>query len=62
MFDDKNSWSVPSATGDVGDSTFFIETAIPVTGVAGTSAVGTEEAKINPGWSEGAWNVGTWSN
>jgi hypothetical protein len=51
-----------SGTGDVGDSTFFIETAIDVTGVTGTFAIGTEEAQVNPGFGEGAWNEGTWGN
>lgn len=51
-----------SGTGDVGDSTFFIETAIPVTGLTGTTTIGNEEAKVNPGWGEGAWNDGTWGN
>ena len=51
-----------SGTGDVGDSTFFIETAINVTGVTGTFAIGTEEAQVNPGFGEGAWNEGTWGN
>ena len=51
-----------SATGDIGNSTFFIETAIPVTGLTGTTTIGNEEAKVNPGWGEGAWNDGTWGN
>ena len=49
-------------TGAIGTSTFFIETAIPVTGVAGTTAVGDETARVNPGFGEGAWNDDTWGN
>jgi hypothetical protein len=49
-----------SATGAIGTSTFFIETAIDVTGLTGTSGAGSVEAKVNPGFGEGAWNDGTW--
>ena len=47
-------------TGTIGTSTFFIETAIDVTGLTGTSGAGSVEAKVNPGFGEGAWNDGTW--
>jgi len=49
-----------SATGAIGTSTFFIETAIDVTGLTGTSGAGSVEAQVNPGFGEGAWSEGTW--
>ena len=49
-------------TGGVGTSSFFAETALNVNGVVGTSAVGDENARINPGFGQGAWNDDTWGN
>ena len=42
--------------------TLGLNNTVNITGVQATGGVGSEEAKINPGWGEGAWNDGTWGN
>ena len=49
-----------AGTGGIGNVS--LDTVIEQDGIAGTGATGNEEASINAGWNEGAWNEQTWSN
>ena len=49
-------------SGTFAIGTLGLNNSITVTGVSATGGVGAEEAKVNPGWGEGAWNDGTWGN
>ena len=42
--------------------TLGLDNIVNATGVQATGNIGTEQAQVNPGWSEGAWNDGTWGN
>jgi len=42
--------------------TLGLDNIINVTGVQANGSVGAEEAQVNPGFGEGAWNDGTWGN
>ena len=40
--------------------TLGLDNIVNATGVQATGNIGTEQAQVNPGWSEGAWSEGTW--
>ena len=42
--------------------TLGLDNIVNATGVQATGGVGPEEAQVNPGFGEGAWNDGTWGN
>ena len=42
--------------------TLGLDNIVNATGVQATGGVGAEEAQVNPGFGEGAWNDGTWGN
>ena len=50
-----------AGTGAVGNVS--LDTVVEIlSGVSGLGRVGNEEASVNAGWNEGAWNEQTWSN
>jgi hypothetical protein len=49
-----------AGTGAINNIT--LNTDVNTTGVQATGGVGSEQATVNFGWSEGAWNDGTWGN
>ena len=58
----ENELTETGVAGTTAINNVTLNTNVEITGVSATGGVGVEEAKINPGWGEGAWNDGTWGN
>ena len=58
---DTSAMTGQAGTGAVGNVS--LDTVVEIlSGVSGLGRVGNEEASVNAGWNEGAWNEQTWSN
>lgn len=55
-----NEITETGVSGTTAIGTLGLDNSVDATGVQATGAVGDEQAQINPGFGEGAWNDGTW--